>query len=47
MDEWNQFNRHEFEQALGVGWTGKLGMLQSMGSQSCKQLSNSETSLFL
>ena len=37
----------EFEQALGVGWKGKLGMLQSMGSQSWKQLSNSETSLFL
>ena len=27
-------NGHEFEQALGVGeWTGKPGMLQSMGSQ--------------
>jgi len=24
---------HEFEQALGVGWIGKMGMLQSMGSQ--------------
>ena len=26
-------NRHEFEQALRVGWTGKPGVLQSMGLQ--------------
>ena len=27
------FDGHEFEQAPGVGWTGKPGMLKSMGSQ--------------
>ena len=30
----HQLNGHEFEQALG--WTGKPGMLQSMGSQSVR-----------
>ena len=29
----HQLNRHEFEQALGVGDAGKPGMLQSMGMQ--------------
>ena len=31
----HQLSGHESEQALGVGdgWTGKPGMLQSMGSQ--------------
>ena len=30
----HQLNGHEFEQAAGLGWwTGKPGMLQSMGSQ--------------
>jgi len=30
----HQLDGHEFEQALGgYSWTGKPGMLQSMGSQ--------------
>jgi len=29
----HRLNGHEFEQALGVGWTGRPDMLQSMGSQ--------------
>ena len=35
MVEWyHQLNKHEFEQAPGVGdGQGKPGMLQSMGSQ--------------
>ena len=28
---------HEFEQALGVWWTGKTGVLQSMGSQRVRE----------
>ena len=35
MAGWHhRLDGHEFEQALGVaGWTGKSGLLQSMGSQ--------------
>ena len=29
----HQLDGHEFEKALGVGQTGKPGVLQSMGSQ--------------
>ena len=29
----HRLDGHEFEQAPGVGWTWKLGVLKSMGSQ--------------
>ena len=35
-----RLNGHEFEKAAGVDGTGKLGMLQSMGSRSQTQLSD-------
>ena len=35
----HRLNGHEFEQGVG-GWTGKPGLLQSMGLQSWTQLSN-------
>ena len=27
----HRLNGHEFEEALGIGWTWKLGVLKSMG----------------
>ena len=38
MVEWHHWlDGHEFEQALGVWWTGKTGVLQSMGSQRVRE----------
>ena len=33
VELYHWLNRHEFDQALGLWWTGKPGMLQSMGWQ--------------
>ena len=36
----HRLSGHEFEQARGAGWTGKPGVLQSIGLQSRTRLSD-------